>query len=505
MELSTNQMNDLMKRFPDTELSYETICHKKVSSPYEICIAVPQGKKAFAWFSFFRKDDVCFLMELGREKKVCRVNIAKTLFDPALCLGTLLYGTLWEENNATNDPGSIQTPSTAFTELGRSPTPSSSGSLHRFFVIEDIFYCKGVPLRKSPFCEKLGFLHDTLKQSIVQKFSDQNGIVFALPVMWDISRMTGEHIVPADIANRIPYPVHHLQYRALGQIVPYLNFPMNRKMGVDRVNVEAKIEIKTEAKTEIKTEAEKDLTKYIEIRPIPRFDFTKPQFRYPTTFLVTADIQFDIYHLYAYGKNRERAYCGLAYIPNCKSSMFMNGLFRNIRENLNLDNIEESDDEEDFQDTRIDKYVDLSKTLEIECQFHSKFKKWVPLRVLPENSAKIVHLGSLIAEPTPYTNNYNQKQQNYQNQKPYQKQNNYPNQNQHQQNQNQNQQNYPNQKPYQKNYQNQKPYQQNYQNQNQKPYQQNYQNQNQNRYLNNYHNKTKLLQNPSTSATATEF
>jgi hypothetical protein len=71
----------------------------------------------------------------------------------------------------------------------------------------------------------------------------------------------------------------------------------------------------------------------------------------------------------------------------------MNGLFRNIRENKNLDAIEESDDEEDFQDSRIDKYVDLKKTLSIECVFNQKFKKWVPKKVVIKGL--IVHIGKL--------------------------------------------------------------------------------------------------------------
>ena len=38
----------------------------------------------------------------------------------------------------------------------------------------------------------------------------------------------------------------------------------------------------------------------------------------------------------------------VACIPNYKTSMMMNALFRNIKENRNLDLLEESDDEEEF-------------------------------------------------------------------------------------------------------------------------------------------------------------
>ena len=50
----------------------------------------------------------------------------------------------------------------------------------------------------------------------------------------------------------------------------------------------------------------------------------------------------------------------------------MNSLFRKIRENDNLDYIEESDDEDDFQNIDEDKYVDVNKVLYMECIFNKK-------------------------------------------------------------------------------------------------------------------------------------
>jgi hypothetical protein len=122
--------------------------------------------------------------------------------------------------------------------------------------------------------------------------------------------------------------------------------------------------------------------------------FTKPQYRYPAIFQVTADIQFDIYHLFAYGKNNQRIYYNVAYVPNYNTSVFLNGLFRKIRENANLDYIEESDDEEDFQNMNEDKYVDTNKTILMECMFDRKFKRWTPVRVMDKRS-KVVHISQL--------------------------------------------------------------------------------------------------------------
>jgi hypothetical protein len=126
-------------------------------------------------------------------------------------------------------------------------------------------------------------------------------------------------------------------------------------------------------------------------------DFNKPQYRYPTVFQVTADIQFEIYHLFAFGKNARPVYYNVAYVPNCKSSMFLNGLFRNIRENKNLDYIEESDDEEEFQKMDEDRFVDINKVVLMECTFNQKFKRWIPIKVVDERS-KVVHLNKLVRD-----------------------------------------------------------------------------------------------------------
>ena len=72
----------------------------------------------------------------------------------------------------------------------------------------------------------------------------------------------------------------------------------------------------------------------------------------------------------------------------------MNRLFRRIRENENLDAIEESEDEEDFENVDPEKYVDLKKTLFMECRFHLKFKKWVPIKVV-DMRQKVVHISQL--------------------------------------------------------------------------------------------------------------
>ena len=132
---------------------------------------------------------------------------------------------------------------------------------------------------------------------------------------------------------------------------------------------------------------------------IPSFttDLFKPQYRQKTIFKVSADVQYDIYHLHAYGKQNTLVYYGIAYIPDYKTSVFMNGQFRTIRENTNLDYIEESDDEDDFQNIEEDRYVYLKKSLSMECIFHTKFKRWIPLKSA-YNGSKIIHISRLVKD-----------------------------------------------------------------------------------------------------------
>ena len=60
----------------------------------------------------------------------------------------------------------------------------------------------------------------------------------------------------------------------------------------------------------------------------------------------------------------------------------MNGLFRTIKENTNLDFLEESDDEDEFENIQLDKFVNLDKMVLMECVYLKRFQKWQPNKVI---------------------------------------------------------------------------------------------------------------------------
>jgi len=95
-------------------------------------------------------------------------------------------------------------------------------------------------------------------------------------------------------------------------------------------------------------------------------------------FKVKAQIQQDIYSLFS--SDFKKAH-GVAAITDYKTSVMMNTLFRNIKENRNLDLLEMSDDEDEFEDVSEDKYVDTQKIISMKCVYIPRFKKWKPISI----------------------------------------------------------------------------------------------------------------------------
>lgn len=112
-----------------------------------------------------------------------------------------------------------------------------------------------------------------------------------------------------------------------------------------------------------------------------------------TTFMVRALETDDIYMSYLYSKNKLIEY-NILLVDSYKTSIFMNKNFRTIRENNNLDTLEESDEE--FENNSINKYVNLEKTLNIECEYNNKFKKWMPRRISNKDITDINNLNRIL-------------------------------------------------------------------------------------------------------------
>lgn len=106
-----------------------------------------------------------------------------------------------------------------------------------------------------------------------------------------------------------------------------------------------------------------------------------PPYRQATTerrtFRVSCTPTADLYELH--DAKFPHTYIGNPMVPDYNTSQYMNKLFHNIRENDNIDLIEESDDEDDFENIRDDRWVANRGFVEMEFIMHPRFQKWVPV------------------------------------------------------------------------------------------------------------------------------
>jgi hypothetical protein len=212
---------------------------------------------------------------------------------------------------------------------------------NNFFSIEDIFLYKNRDMSSENWDSKFNKIIDILKNDIKQIAYNNNFVVFGLPILANSNEK-----MDILLKSNINYKIYCIQYYKLSQPNSYSS------LQIDKFN--SIIE-------EIKIKEIERIPKYIvlEVRP---------------------DIQNDIYNLYC----SDNIFCGIASIPDYKTSVMMNQLFRNIKENQDLDKLEESDDEDEFENPNIDKFVYLDKAFKMKCHYNKRFKRWVPIEVIED-------------------------------------------------------------------------------------------------------------------------
>ena len=300
MQLKTFEKKNILKNFPNIELSYEKNLHKKVHA--DIYLTIPKGKKYFAWFTRYKNNNYCFILEINRRyNSITDISINVCSFDYKLCIGigTILYGTIFYVNKK------------------------------KFFNIEDIFYIKGHSLNNTNLYTKINRICDLMKYNIKQQMYTKNSIIFGCP------NITTNYNSIINIVNELPYDLYCIQLRTLYKNTPYLNKKITIQKTIYKI------------------------------------------------FKIKAEITNDIYCLYYINNGTEEKF-EIANIPDYNTSVFMNKIFRQIKENDNLDALEESDDEEEFENISLDKFVDLNKEVNMKCEYIKKFRSWKPVSVSSE-------------------------------------------------------------------------------------------------------------------------
>ena len=390
--LSSRQQESILSDFPNIKLSYENMIYKKVYNT-DAFIAIPEGKKCFAWFTIYDDNNVCFIMELSENKQINSIKIASTCFSSELSYGTILYGTIFNHLSS------------------------------KFFSIEDIFYYKDKDVSRNTWYDKFCLFKEILKKDLKQVAYNSSFLIFGLPVICNNF---------ADFKNaleNIKYKIDSIQFRLLNRcnnslFMLYKDFikekivdknihtnknqinnnNINNNNFNDKINNSISNEINKQINNEINKQINNNINHQINNKINNKFDQGKIQVKQNNfikekeykskeiIFKVKPDIQNDIYHLYCNNEKNTLEYHSTAYIPDYKTSVMMNKLFRNIKENINLDALEESDDEEEFENDKIDKFVYLEKEYNMVCLYNYKFKKWYPVKVSNENSnSKIVN------------------------------------------------------------------------------------------------------------------
>ena len=297
MILSREDKKQLLDRFPSLELSYENVLHKKVCA--ELYMLIPKGQKAFVWFTYWQDLDVCLVLLLNDNNNICDVKPYPVCFDAKLSLNTVIYGTIFSNNNLTH------------------------------FSCEQLFYYKGTNVNKGPnvnnysFLQQLALFKHIFSNDIKQVAYTPDFLILGIPII----KTNYDHALFS--INGLSYKVH---------AVSFIN--NNDVLGIYKIN-----------------------------KPILQ----------EATFKVKSLVGADIYELYC--NDRTDAY-SIAFIPSYKSSVMMNSLFRHIKENSNLDLLEESDSEEEYENTNVNKFVNMDKTYNMRCVYIRKFRKWQPIEVV---------------------------------------------------------------------------------------------------------------------------
>ena len=207
---------------------------------------------------------------------------------------------------------------------------------YNFFNVENIFYYKGYDLRDYDEINKWEYLEDIMRNDIIRKIYDRRSLILGLSIV------SNNYNNIKTMCKSVSFNVYAIQHR---------NFKKNYCYYNERIN---------------------------------------NTFESYAVFKVNATLDDDMYDLFT-----NKGFHGKANIPDYKTSVFMNSLFRNIKENDDLDLLEMSDDEDEFEDVSIDKFLLKNKTYNIKCVYNSKYKSWVPLELSNEpiiNSEKLIFL-----------------------------------------------------------------------------------------------------------------
>ena len=345
----------LLQQFPKIKFSYELKSYKKVSNSNiniqdrddnNVYFMIPKGKKYFVWF----KNGECLFLELDNDKQVVNVTSKKT--SRIFPNDTILYG----------------------THFYYRPHMNANTDILYYFTIENIHYYNGVNVDATQTVfEKCKTLHLAFTTVSLEKtFQVEIGLPHIDTCLDRISAVKPFYQVYCIQKKKSNDKTNQYQNVHLNMMISQQAQQQQQAQQTPTINTVSKHIPVENGKTYL--EKSNDYSN--------KNNNNNNNKKYKI-FIVSADIQNDIYNLVDPDHDDSSNYTIsnklVASIPDYKTSVFMNALFRNIKENRSLDALEESDDEDEFENTNIDKFVDLTKKIKMKCIFNYKFKKWTPI------------------------------------------------------------------------------------------------------------------------------
>lgn len=393
--LNNSDVESLLSNFPTTRLSYEVSVHKndnpvgaatvpvQVSVPKDSkCFIIPKGRRCIAWATEWNRKKVFAIIEVQTQRNQIPVSFRKfhesngwypgpvhmfdTCFHSSLTYGTVFGGVLFR-----TDRGSC----------------GGSVATVQCFSINHIYWYKGSQVPNLTLsghvelCENI-FTNDQSLRQVA--YTQANSIIFGLPVLYSFD---SEAVYDDTFLQSFPYPVYSILYRSNTTTRVYCQNLMTSAS-------HAPSHAPSRNCAQQSTVAVSPTVAHVHT-PAPTLaliEYIKPDDEALTNihavFIVRPNVQNDIYELFVSAGNArsgtvDAVFHNFAHIPNFKTSVMMNRLFRNIRENERLDTMEESETEEEFENIELDKYVSLHKEYKLLCRLNKKFCRWVPISVAP--------------------------------------------------------------------------------------------------------------------------
>lgn len=304
-------------------------CQKSLSSNkiYDCCRAIPLGSKYLFHFSMNEKKQPTFQIKKDGRESNEYISIHSVRYDPILSQDTLCRGTVIQLEN----------------EL-------------KLICLENVITYLGNNINQHTWQSKYNILLKIISSistqqdyTYVSKYKKKQKYVFTLPITFK-----------RDVELHQYLRTHKLQFKLYS--IEYLHKTSCRYDKFDR-----KLQIKSN--TDNTTPRDDSISNTASSKKHRHSESFK-------IFTIQAEEKQDIYKLY------NSDFEGYAHIPRYETSVMMNKLFRKIKENENLDALEESDDEDEFENVSSSKYVNLDVLYQFKCKWNPRFKLWEPYEQL---------------------------------------------------------------------------------------------------------------------------